>query len=114
MNDNVQGRKRNNPAAPEKKEKPVTPKSPSRVSKQPCLNTFEERLAEVDTSKKVDFEPIAATASNDDEPSSLRAFDILPTNKYLEIRYFPGLSRSKFLQDKSRSFTMVSRCKMVI
>ena len=86
MNDNVLGRKRNNPATPEKKEKPVTPKSPSCASKQPCLNTYEECLAEVDTNKKVDFEPTAATASNDDEPSVLRAKGIATSSPEVTAR----------------------------
>ena len=76
MNDNVRGRKRGNPATPEKKAKPVTPKSPSRASKQPCFNAFEERLAEVDTSKKVDYKPTPATASKDDELGVLCVKDI--------------------------------------
>ena len=68
-------RKRATPGTPVKKKGTVTPTSPPRASKQPCLNAFEKRLAEVDTNKKVDFEPTAASASNGDEPSVLRVHD---------------------------------------
>ena len=98
MNDNVQNRKRDNPATPVKKKGTVTPASPSRASKQPCLNAFEERLAEVDINKKVDYEPTAATASKDDEPSVLRDKDIAASSPEVTTRccasYFIDIHRN--------------------